>query len=83
MNRSQHPSNNAVLGAPPGVSIDECTALAITRVHYSDGTPAVVSYWGPSQDELKLIASGKKIRLTILGTTHAPLCLGVDGDGIL
>lgn len=83
MDRHQHPSNTGVLGAPPGVPIDECNALPITRIRYSDGMPAVVSYWRPTAAELELLAQGHAVRLTVLGTTHAPLMLGVDGDGVL
>lgn len=83
MNRHQHTSNNAVLGAPQGMSIDECNALPITRLRYSDGTDAVASYWKPTPQELELIASGMPIRLIVLGATHPPLILGVDGDGEL
>jgi hypothetical protein len=83
VNRHQHPTNNDVLGAPPGVPLDECTALAITRVQYSDGTPAVASYWLPTADELALLSQGRAVRLTVLGRTHPPLMLGVDGDGML
>jgi hypothetical protein len=83
MNRHQHPTNNDVLGAPPGVPIDECNALPITRIQYSDSTPAVVSYWRPSPAELALLARGSAVRLTVLGRTHPPLMLGVDGDGVL
>lgn len=83
MNKTQHPSNNAVLGAPAGMSIDECGALAITRIQYEDGTPAVASYWQPTTFEIELIKKGQPIRLVVLGTTHAPLMLGVDGDGEL
>lgn len=83
MQRTQHPSNNAVLGAPPGMSIDECTALPITRVQYADGTPAVASFWTPSPAELALIAAGKPVRLMVLGVTMPPVIVGVDGDGLL
>lgn len=82
MNRYQHPSNNAVLGAPAGMPIDECNALPITRIQYSDGTPAVASYWKPTPDELALLNRGQAVRLTVLGGTHPPLMLGVDGDGL-
>ncbi len=81
MNRHQHPSNNAVLGAPPGASIDECSALPITRVNWQDGSTGVVSYWLPTAQELERIKSGQAIRVTILGNTHAPIIIGVDGDG--
>lgn len=83
MDRHQHPTNNDVLGAPPGVPIDECSALPITRIQYSDGTLAVASYWKPTATELALLAQGRAVRLTILGRTHPPLMLGVDGDGML
>jgi len=83
MNRHQHPSNNAVLGAPPGMPIDECNALPITRITYACGTPAVVSYWMPTPAELALMNEGRAVRLSVLGTTHPPLMLGVDGDGVL
>jgi hypothetical protein len=83
MNKTQHPSNNAVLGAPPGMSREECGALPITRIEYSDGTQAVASFWTPSEAELQLLNSGKPVRLVVLGKTHPPLSLGVDGDGFL
>ena len=69
--------------APPGVPLDECNALPITRIQYSDGTPAVASYWHPTPAELALLNQGRAVRLTVLGRTHPPLMLGVDGDGVL
>ena len=83
MDRHQHPTNNDVLGAPPGVPLDECQALPITRIQYSDGTPAVASFWTPSAEELALLNQGRAVRLVVLGRTHPPLMLGVDGDGVL
>lgn len=79
MNPVQHPSNNDVLAAPPGVPIDECRPLYITRVRFTNGTPAVWSYWQPSQAERALIAAGAPVRLSILGNTHPPLHISVDG----
>lgn len=81
MYRAQHPSNNDVLGAPQGATIDECTALPITRVKFGDGTPACVSFWCPSPEDLELLKKGHLLRLCVLGTTHAPIAVGVDGDG--
>lgn len=84
MNRHQHPSNNSVLGAPPGVPFDECHALPITRVVFEEtGSPGVVSYWLPTPDELALLNAGAAMRLTVWGRTHPPLALGVDGDGVM
>lgn len=79
MRPTQHPSNNSVLGAPKGATIDECTALAITRVRYECGSDAVWSYWEPSAAERALIASGAKVRLCVMGVTHPPISIGVDG----
>lgn len=76
----QHITNNDVLGAPKGQTIEQCAALPITRSVYEDGTPAVVSYWEPTQEEIIQLLAGKLIRLTILGTTHAPVQIGVDGS---
>ena len=78
MQRTQHPSNNSVLGAPPNTTIEQCSALPITRIEYGDGTQAVASYWRPSAEELKLLQQGALVCLTILGTTHAPLKIEVS-----
>lgn len=80
MNRHQHHSNNDVLRAPPGVPIEECMALAITRIEYPDGTPAVASYWMPTADELARLNAGKAVAMVVLGRTHPPVFLAVDGD---
>lgn len=81
MERAQHKTNNDVLGAPPGVPIEQCHALPITRVQFADGVVAVLSYWRPTTRELELINAGAPVRLLVTGTTHAPLSLGVSGDG--
>lgn len=75
----QHPSNNAVLGAPEGSGIEDVRALFITRVKYDDGSHTVASYWMPDDNERALIARGEPIRLTVLGVTMAPVKLDV-GD---
>ena len=80
MQRTQHPSNNDILRAPPGVPIEECSALPITRIEYTDGTPAVASYWLPTTEELARLNAGKAVALVVLGRTHPPIFVGVDGD---
>lgn len=79
MRPTQHPTNNDVLRAPPGVPIEECRPLPITRVQYSDGTPAVWSYWMPSDAERAAIAAGASVRLSAMGGRHPPVHIGVDG----
>lgn len=84
MTPRQHPSNNAVLGSPPGVTTEQCQALPITRVVYEPGgMQAVVSYWQPSAEQLRLLNEGKAVWLSVWGRTHPPVALGVDGDGRL
>lgn len=79
MQRHQHPSNNAVLGAPKGWDQDHvpCGALPITRTEV-DGVPAVVSYWMPSADELQALNAGRPIALWIVGGNMPPVALTVD-----
>jgi hypothetical protein len=79
MRPTQHPSNNDVLRAPPGATVDECQPLAITRVHYDNGTFGVWSFWRPSEAERAAIASGALIQLCALGVTHPPIAVMVDG----
>lgn len=83
MNRHQHTSNNDVLLPPPGVPITDVCSLPITRIQWSDGEHGVVSFWTPTPEELKLLAQGKPVRLSIIGKTHPPIMLGVDGDGVM
>lgn len=84
MNPTQHKSNNDVLPAPPGVAIEDCRALPITRVvFHPSGRPGVMSYWQPSAEELKLLAQGHAVYLSFWGQTHPPVSVGVDGDGVL
>jgi hypothetical protein len=78
MRPTQHASNNDVLEAPKGMSIEECTPLAVTRVEEGDKR-YVLSFWRPSPAELQAIADGKCIYIATLGRAHPPLWLGVDG----
>lgn len=79
MRPTQHPSNNDVLAAPPGVAHVDCVPLAITRVQYEGGMPGVWSYWRPSDAERQAIANGALIRFSAWGVTHPPVAIGVDG----
>jgi len=85
----QHTTNNDVLGAPKGMTAEECCSLYITRVIYSPAAETkppvhgVISFWQPSAEQLELLNAGKPVFISILGTTHPPLSIGVDGDGQL
>ena len=79
MNKHQHPTNNAVLGAPKDWNQAElpCSALPITRTQV-EGMDAVVSYWKPTAEELAVLAAGGSIELAVLGVTMPPVMLAVD-----
>ena len=73
----QHPTNNDVLGAPPGVSIEDCTAAPITRV-IQDGRHEVWTYWKPDAQELAALNAGKCVVLCVWGRTMAPALVAVE-----
>lgn len=79
MNKIQHPSNNAVLGAPAGWDQSElpCGALPITR-GTQDGLPVVVSYWMPTPEELAALNAGKPVALWVVGPTMPPVSVEVE-----
>jgi len=79
MNRMQHPSNNAVLGAPAGWDQKEvpCGALPITRTE-CEGLPVVVSFWRPTSEELAALNAGAPVSLMVVGHTMPPVSLTVE-----
>jgi len=80
----RHASTNAELQPPPGALPSECQPLPITRVVYRPvGLHAVVSYWKPTPLQVRLLLQGKPVFLSVWGTTHPPVSVGVDGDGCL
>ena len=79
MDRTQHPSNNHVLGAPVGWDQKElpCSALPVTRVE-QDGMPAMVSFWRPTAAELAALNKGGTVALWVYGVAHPPVAVGVE-----
>lgn len=79
MDRTQHRTNNAVLGAPAGWDQQAlpCGALAVTRTDW-DGIPAVVSFWKPTVEELAALQAGQKVALWVAGQTMPPVALTVE-----
>lgn len=78
MDKTQHVSNNAVLGAPVGWNQSElpCGALAITRTEF-EGKPAMVSFWRPTAEELALLNQGALVSLWVFGASHPPVAVAV------
>lgn len=75
----QHPSNNAVYGAPDGWNQKELPvgALPVTRTRI-DGQPAILSFWLPDAGELQGLLQGKPIMLAVFGGGHPIVSMGVE-----
>jgi len=57
---------------------DEYNNLEIMDHIYDDGTPAMLSLWYPTPEELEQLNAGQGIVLIIQGTTHPPISLTVN-----
>lgn len=79
MNFIQHPTNNCVLGAPRGMSREECRAMPVTLVQYQDGQRGTMSFWKPTEAERRAINLGRPVVLTMLGSVCPPVIVGVEG----
>jgi hypothetical protein len=42
------------------------------------GTPAMVTAWQPTPDELARLNAGASVHLRVLGTVHPPVMVGVS-----
>jgi len=78
--RTQHPSNNHVLGAPAGWDQGDlpCSALPITVERDTEGHVYLTSYWQLSDEERATIAAGGLVRLTVLDNAHPVVAIGVE-----
>ncbi|WAJ29316.1 hypothetical protein [Antarcticirhabdus aurantiaca] len=46
------------------------------------GTPAMVSAWRPTPEELALLNAGEPVLLRVLGVGHPPVMLWVEGASV-
>ncbi len=64
---------------PPGdMERGSCGALPVYRFTYSDGSPAMISVWKPSDAEIEALKNGAHIALTVLGGVHPPIAMHVQ-----
>lgn len=80
MNHINHPSTNALLGAPLDWDAEAhppCQPLPVT-VHDVEGVPVVTSYWKPTAQELKALAEGGSVVLHVAGGGMPPVALEVE-----
>lgn len=47
------------------------------RMGEFDGHPGMTTAWEPSPAELQLLLAGAKIHITLLGTAHPPISVGI------
>ena len=68
------------LGAPKDWNSErdgDCGALAILDWQPTEGQNAMTSAWFPTPDEVRQINAGQPVYLTVWGTMHPPVMLGV------
>jgi len=63
------------LDRPPSMTADECDPLAVARVQYSDGIPAVVSCWKLTAEEVGEFKRTGRIWLIVTGQSMPPVAL--------
>lgn len=73
MKLTQHSTNNAVFGAPPGVSAEQCKPAPATKMSYENGQRSIRTYWRPSADELTLLNTKGVVCVETWGTTLVPM----------
>lgn len=67
------------LGAPPNWRWEDgtCDHLAIRDEQLDGQTPAMISSWEPSPEELQKLNEGKPVYLQVLGSRHPPVFVWV------
>lgn len=56
------------------------TGLPIHDDVAEEGVPCMVTSWAPTPDELYALMSGANVHISILGTTHPPISVGVGSE---
>jgi hypothetical protein len=73
---------NCTLGAPDGWDKSRdgsCSSLAIRAEAVESGRLLMESVWFPTPEEMVAIAAGAPVKLSVYGSGHPPVMLGV-GD---
>jgi hypothetical protein len=63
------------LSRPPGMTADQCDPLAVAHVLIDGTTPAVVSCWKVTADELQELVRTGRVWLFVVGQTMPPVML--------
>jgi hypothetical protein len=76
MNIGQIENYTRVFGPAPGTE-DEVASLAVRDVKLDNGQPAMESAWYPTADEIRRMAAGVPVILSVWGNVHPPVALRV------
>jgi hypothetical protein len=66
--------SNQVFRLPGGTEDND---LWVQLDHHVDGSPLIRSTWVPTDEEREAIARGSNIELTVWGSGHPPVAMGV------
>ncbi len=73
----KHHTNNHSFSVPSDWDLDTpCETLGVTVIKEGDAL-SLHSFWQPDEDEIKLLAAGHPVILTVYGTGHPVVALGV------
>jgi len=82
MTPTQHPTNTRVIGAPAGWTVADpsdpnyVAPLRVTDT-VQDGMACMQSVWKPDANELQHLNKGGAVALTVWGTVHPVVSVGV------
>jgi hypothetical protein len=77
VNWIQHPSNDYVLQFGDFKPIPATRQLM--KADESDpGVPAIVTFWRPSEQEMRMLLAGANVMLYVFGTDHPPVTVEVE-----
>lgn len=79
MKAFQHALCNDVIEVPKGHDQEKyrVNAIPLMRTHVG-GTPAVASFWKPSEEELQQLRNGASVALWLIGHTMPPAAIEVQ-----
>jgi hypothetical protein len=58
-------------------SMPDCQDLPVMTLVTADGHPSMTSFWRPSPAELELLNANGHVMLTVYGSGHPPVWVGV------
>lgn len=67
--------SNVVLSRPRDLTAEQCDPLSVWRGRLEDGTPAVVSCWKLTADDLRRLAETGRVWLVVMGHRMPPVAL--------